>query len=229
MDRAGGVPAAGDSTRFPELAREEGSWPWTPLKLYRSADFDTTATHPRHGQRRCSTARSASPITRSPWPGGACTAPRTWDGCRRSARRRSGWRCWRTAPRGGRRAVRRHRHHARRDALAGRAEHRRAGVAAPLRRPGGQRARGAGDRRRTAGSSPLLDRGKRDPCRSRRTPGRRCCSPRRSRRTSGGTPSARSASPRGSWPTRWLDDDRMIPGQSDSVGADDLECRGRTR
>ena len=28
--------AAGDSSRFPELAREEGLAPWTPLKLYRS-------------------------------------------------------------------------------------------------------------------------------------------------------------------------------------------------
>ena len=36
--------AAGDSTRFPELAREEGLAPWTPLKLYRSARFDTAAT-----------------------------------------------------------------------------------------------------------------------------------------------------------------------------------------
>jgi LmbE family N-acetylglucosaminyl deacetylase len=36
--------AAGDSTRFPELAREEGLPPWTPLKLYRSTRFDTAAT-----------------------------------------------------------------------------------------------------------------------------------------------------------------------------------------
>jgi LmbE family N-acetylglucosaminyl deacetylase len=36
--------AAGDSTRFTELAREEGIRPWTPLKLYRSTWFDTTAT-----------------------------------------------------------------------------------------------------------------------------------------------------------------------------------------
>ncbi len=36
--------AAGDSTRFPELAREEGIRPWTPLKLYRTTQFDTTAT-----------------------------------------------------------------------------------------------------------------------------------------------------------------------------------------
>jgi LmbE family N-acetylglucosaminyl deacetylase len=35
---------AGDSTRFPELATEEGLAPWTPLKLYRSARFDTAAT-----------------------------------------------------------------------------------------------------------------------------------------------------------------------------------------
>ena len=35
---------AGDSTRFPELAREEGLSAWTPLKLYRSARFDTAAT-----------------------------------------------------------------------------------------------------------------------------------------------------------------------------------------
>lgn len=34
--------AAGDSTRFPELGREEGLTPWQPLKLYRSAWFDTT-------------------------------------------------------------------------------------------------------------------------------------------------------------------------------------------
>ena len=32
---------AGDSTRFPELARDEGLAPWTPTKLYRSARFDT--------------------------------------------------------------------------------------------------------------------------------------------------------------------------------------------
>ncbi|MGH7580922.1 MAG: PIG-L family deacetylase, partial [Gemmatimonadales bacterium] len=36
--------AAGDSTRFTELAREEGIRPWTPLKLYRSTWYDTTAT-----------------------------------------------------------------------------------------------------------------------------------------------------------------------------------------
>ena len=36
--------AAGDSTRFRELAREEGIRTWTPLKLYRSTWFDTTAT-----------------------------------------------------------------------------------------------------------------------------------------------------------------------------------------
>lgn len=35
---------AGDSTRFPELYGEEGLPPWTPLKLYRSTRFDTTAT-----------------------------------------------------------------------------------------------------------------------------------------------------------------------------------------
>ena len=36
--------AAGDSTRFTELAREEGLRPWTPLKLYRATRFDSTAT-----------------------------------------------------------------------------------------------------------------------------------------------------------------------------------------
>jgi LmbE family N-acetylglucosaminyl deacetylase len=36
--------AAGDSTRFPELAREEGLRPWTSLKLYRSTRFDSAAT-----------------------------------------------------------------------------------------------------------------------------------------------------------------------------------------
>src|SRR5258705_2181224 len=36
--------AAGDATRFPELAREEGLAPWMPQKLYRSTWFDTTAT-----------------------------------------------------------------------------------------------------------------------------------------------------------------------------------------
>src|SRR3954451_6652684 len=35
---------AGDSSRFPELFAEEGLLPWTVLKLYRSARFDTTAT-----------------------------------------------------------------------------------------------------------------------------------------------------------------------------------------
>jgi LmbE family N-acetylglucosaminyl deacetylase len=35
---------AGDSSQFPELFREEGLLPWTPLKLYRSTRFDTTAT-----------------------------------------------------------------------------------------------------------------------------------------------------------------------------------------
>jgi LmbE family N-acetylglucosaminyl deacetylase len=35
---------AGDSSRFPELMKEEGLLPWTPLKLYRSARFDTAAT-----------------------------------------------------------------------------------------------------------------------------------------------------------------------------------------
>ena len=36
--------AAGDSTSFPELEREEGLRAWTPLKLYRSTRFDTAAT-----------------------------------------------------------------------------------------------------------------------------------------------------------------------------------------
>jgi len=36
--------AAGDSTRFPELAREEGLAPWSASKLYRSTRFDTSAT-----------------------------------------------------------------------------------------------------------------------------------------------------------------------------------------
>jgi LmbE family N-acetylglucosaminyl deacetylase len=36
--------AAGDTSRFPELQREEGLAPWAPLKLYRSARFDTTGT-----------------------------------------------------------------------------------------------------------------------------------------------------------------------------------------
>ena len=35
---------AGDSSRFPELGREEHLAPWTPLKLYRSTRFDTSAT-----------------------------------------------------------------------------------------------------------------------------------------------------------------------------------------
>ena len=33
---------AGDPSRFPELQREEGLAPWTPLKLFRSARFDAT-------------------------------------------------------------------------------------------------------------------------------------------------------------------------------------------
>ena len=36
--------AAGDSTRFRELFREEGLIPWSPLKLYRSTRFDSAAT-----------------------------------------------------------------------------------------------------------------------------------------------------------------------------------------
>jgi LmbE family N-acetylglucosaminyl deacetylase len=36
--------AAGDSARFRDLFREEGLLPWTPLKLYRSTRFDSTAT-----------------------------------------------------------------------------------------------------------------------------------------------------------------------------------------
>ncbi|HEV2085905.1 MAG TPA: PIG-L family deacetylase [Gemmatimonadales bacterium] len=36
--------AAGDSTRFRELFREEGLLPWSPLKLYRSTRFDSAAT-----------------------------------------------------------------------------------------------------------------------------------------------------------------------------------------
>ena len=35
---------AGDSSRFRELLREEGLVPWSPLKLYRSARFDSAAT-----------------------------------------------------------------------------------------------------------------------------------------------------------------------------------------
>jgi LmbE family N-acetylglucosaminyl deacetylase len=36
--------AAGDSSRFPELFHEENLLPWIPLKLYRSARFDSAAT-----------------------------------------------------------------------------------------------------------------------------------------------------------------------------------------
>lgn len=36
--------AAGDSTRFPELAREEALRPWAPLRLYQSTRFDTSRT-----------------------------------------------------------------------------------------------------------------------------------------------------------------------------------------
>jgi LmbE family N-acetylglucosaminyl deacetylase len=36
--------AAGDSSRFTDLVREEGLRPWTPSKLYRSTRFDTAAT-----------------------------------------------------------------------------------------------------------------------------------------------------------------------------------------
>ncbi|HET9293244.1 MAG TPA: PIG-L family deacetylase [Gemmatimonadales bacterium] len=36
--------AAADSSRYPELAREEGLTPWRPLKLYRTTRFDTAAT-----------------------------------------------------------------------------------------------------------------------------------------------------------------------------------------
>ena len=36
--------AAGDSTRFPELERDEGLRAWLPLKLYRSTRFDSAAT-----------------------------------------------------------------------------------------------------------------------------------------------------------------------------------------
>ena len=35
--------AAGDSSRFPELFSQESLLPWSPLKLYRSARFDSTA------------------------------------------------------------------------------------------------------------------------------------------------------------------------------------------
>jgi LmbE family N-acetylglucosaminyl deacetylase len=35
---------AGDSAAFPELGREEHLAPWTPIKLYRSTRFDSTAT-----------------------------------------------------------------------------------------------------------------------------------------------------------------------------------------
>ncbi len=36
--------AAGDSTKFPELQREEGLRPWQPLRLYQSTRFDTART-----------------------------------------------------------------------------------------------------------------------------------------------------------------------------------------
>ena len=36
--------AAGDSSRFPELMREEKLAPWAPLKLYRSTRYDTVGT-----------------------------------------------------------------------------------------------------------------------------------------------------------------------------------------
>ena len=35
---------SGDATRFPELEREEGLTPWTPLKLFRGSRFDTLGT-----------------------------------------------------------------------------------------------------------------------------------------------------------------------------------------
>ena len=39
--------AAGDGSRFPELASEEGLAPWTPLRLYLSTRFDSLATTAR--------------------------------------------------------------------------------------------------------------------------------------------------------------------------------------
>jgi LmbE family N-acetylglucosaminyl deacetylase len=62
--------AAGDSTMFPELWREEGLRPWTPLRLYQSTRFDTSRTtqvmwtgglEPRTGQ----TYRQLAALSRS--------------------------------------------------------------------------------------------------------------------------------------------------------------------
>ena len=39
-----GFAVAGDPNRFPELQAEDGLAPWTPVKLYRAARFDTTGT-----------------------------------------------------------------------------------------------------------------------------------------------------------------------------------------
>ena len=64
---------AGDSTRFPELEREEGLQPWTPLKLYR----EHPVRHHRHdahdGRRRARLGRGA--VVSPDRDGGAEPAP----------------------------------------------------------------------------------------------------------------------------------------------------------
>ena len=102
LGRHRSLPCRGRRSRFPELAREEGLAPWTPLKLYRSTA--STPPRPRSSSRAARwIARLVCPITRSPWLGGACTARRTWDASRRSGPRGCRSRCSRTEP--GRRTL----------------------------------------------------------------------------------------------------------------------------
>ena len=132
--------AAGDSTRFTELAREEGIRPWTPLKLYRSTRFDSTATTLRLdggvldravGKSYHQIAMAGRSLHRSQDMGRlqrigpSEVPPGAGGGSHRRGRR------W---------PLRRHRHLAGRHAVAGRASDRRPRRPPPLRGPGGQRA-----------------------------------------------------------------------------------------
>ena len=86
---------AGDSTRFPELLREEGLC--SPGRRSSSIAVPGSTPRPRPWcwMAALSIRRWGSPTTRSRWRGGACIAPRTWGSCRRSVPPRCGSRCWR--------------------------------------------------------------------------------------------------------------------------------------
>ena len=165
--------------------------PQHPVR-YRRHDPDARGRRARPGGR-------ASPTTRSPWPAGACTARRTWDGCRGWGPSRVRLALVEDRTGGSGAGARSSRASTPLDARAVRAD-----PAAPVRRAFGRRAAGAAP---PAGPPPGS------------TPADRAGAPRPRdpHRVRGVVCDARS------------DDDRVVPGQRFAVTLEMLEQRRRRR